>query len=83
MSATAFFVGTGYVALDTGFAYTSRFVSSTQPPNNRSIALYILYQLFPLICLFIFFVLESVLVLRILGEKKPMRGYRSSDCSKC
>ena len=71
-SAVAFFVGTGYIALDTGFAFTDTFTSSTQPPNNRSIALYVLYQLWPLICLFFFFVLETVLVLRVLGETKPM-----------
>ena len=72
ISAIAFFVGTGYVALDTAFSYTKTFVSSKEPPNNRAIALYVLYQLWPLICLFFFFVLETVLVLRVLGEKKPM-----------
>lgn len=71
-SAFAFFVGTGYIALDTGFGYTGAFVSSLDPPDNRSIALYVLYQLWPLICLFGFFVLETILVLRVLGEKKPM-----------
>ena len=71
-SGIAFFVGTGYIALDTGFGYTDAFTSSTQPPNNRSIALYVLYQLWPLICLFFFFILETILVLRVLGETKPM-----------
>ena len=71
-SAIALFVGTGYVALDTAFGYTGTFVSSLAPPNNRSIALYVLYQLWPLICLFGFFVLETILVLRVLGETKPM-----------
>ena len=70
-SAIAFFVGTGYIALDTGFGWTDAFVGSTEAPN-RNIALYVLYQLWPLICLFLFFVLETVLVLRVLGEKKPM-----------
>ena len=75
-SAIAFFVGTGYIALDTAFSYTTTFTSSLNAPDNRNIALYVLYQLWPLICLFGFFVLETVLVLRVLGEKKPMSsGY--------
>lgn len=72
LSGVALFIGTGYIALDTAFSYTQPFVSSTRPPNE-SIALYILYQLFPLICLAGFFLLETILVLRVLGEKKPMR----------
>jgi hypothetical protein len=40
--------------------------------NNRNIGLYVLYQLFPLICLVVFFLLETVLVLRVLGELRPM-----------
>lgn len=72
LSAIAFFIGTGYTALDTAFSWTGRFDSSVNGPNNRNIALYVLYQLWPLICLFLFFVLESYLVLRVLGEKKPM-----------
>ena len=76
LSGIAFFVGTGYIALDTAFGYTPAFVDHHFPPessNNRNIALYVLYQLWPLICLVGFFLLETVLVLRVLGEKKPMR----------
>ena len=69
----AFFVGTGYIALDTAFSYTHTFVPNSSGPGNRNIALYVLYQLWPLICLAGFFLLETVLVLRVLGEKKPMR----------
>lgn len=72
VSGIAFFVGTGYIALDTAFSYTSTFTSSLTG-NNRNIALYVLYQLWPLICLVGFFLLETVLVLIVLGEKKPMR----------
>ena len=81
-SAVAFFVGTGYVALDTAFSYSSTFVRSMTAPN-RNIALYVLYQLWPLVCLFFFFVLESVLVLRVLGERKPMSTYTSQPIRKC
>lgn len=69
-SALVLFVGTGYIALDTGFKWTGQF----DPGSTHNIGLYVLYQLFPLICLAGFFVLESILVLRVLGEKKPMRG---------
>lgn len=71
-SGIAFFVGTGYIALDTAFSYTNTFKSSLTG-ENRNIGLYVLYQLWPLICLAGFFLLETVLVLKVLGEKKPMR----------
>ncbi|KIW99420.1 uncharacterized protein Z518_11408 [Rhinocladiella mackenziei CBS 650.93] len=70
-SAFALFIGTGYIALDTAFSWTGYWDSSLQPPH-RNIALYTLYQLAPLVFMFLFFVLESILVLRVLGERKPM-----------
>jgi hypothetical protein len=70
-SALAIFIGTGYIALDTAFSWTGYWDDSYQG-NHRHIALYVLYQLEPLVCLFLFFVLEAILVLRILGETKPM-----------
>ncbi|GAP85534.2 putative chitin synthase export chaperone [Rosellinia necatrix] len=71
ISAAILFVGTGYITLDTGFGWTGEFDSSYQSPN-RNIALYVLYQLVPLIFLVAFYVLEAVLVLRILGEVRPL-----------
>ncbi|GAB7340756.1 hypothetical protein MBLNU457_7133t1 [Dothideomycetes sp. NU457] len=70
-SAAIIFIGTGYIALDTGFSWTGYFNSTLTAPN-RSYSLYTLYQLVPLVFLFIFLVLETLLVLRVLGEKKPM-----------
>lgn len=70
-SAIVLFVGTGYIALDTAFNWTGHFESSLSG-SNRNIGLYVLYQLFPLVCLFLFYVLEAVLVLRVLGEFRPM-----------
>lgn len=70
-SATALFIGTGYIALDTAFSYSGHFDSS-MGGNNRNIGLYVLYQLAPLVFLAAFFVLETVLVLNVLGERKPM-----------
>lgn len=70
-SALILFIGTGYIALDTGFSWTGYWNSTLNDPN-RSYSLYTLYQLVPLVFLVVFFLLESFLVLRILGEKKPM-----------
>jgi hypothetical protein len=70
-SAALLFIGTGYIALDTGFSWTGHFDSSLFG-DNRNIGLYVLYLLFPLICLFFFFVLEVILVIRILGETRPL-----------
>ena len=70
-SALVIFIGTGYIALDTGYSWTHHFDKSWIG-NNRNIGLYVLYQLAPLVFLFIFFVLETLLVIRVLGERKPM-----------
>ncbi|KAI1269793.1 chitin synthase III catalytic subunit [Xylariaceae sp. FL1019] len=72
LSAAALFVGTGYITLDTGFSWTGKFDSSYDLPQHRNIALYVLYQLVPLIFLVAFYVLEGILVLRVLGEVRPM-----------
>ncbi|KAK8200771.1 hypothetical protein M8818_006087 [Zalaria obscura] len=70
-SAAILFIGTGYIALDTGFSWTGYWNSTLNAPN-RSYSLYTLYQLVPLVFLFVYFVLETVLVLRVLGERRPM-----------
>lgn len=70
-SGAILFIGTGYIALDTGFRWTGHFDPSLNG-ENRNIGLYVLYLLFPLICLVTFFALEAVLVLRILGELRPL-----------
>ncbi|KAF3343980.1 hypothetical protein VdG2_08038 [Verticillium dahliae VDG2] len=72
LSAALLFGGTLYITLDTGFKWTGYWDDSYNSPPNRHIALYVLYQLVPLIFLVAFFVLEAVLVLRILGETRPM-----------
>lgn len=71
VSGLVFFIGTGYIALDTAFGWSGQWASSHSEPY-RNFALYVLYQLFPLICLVTFYVMESVLVLRVLGEIRPM-----------
>ncbi len=72
-SAAALFIGTGFITLDTGYDWTGHFQDSvTDNPPNRNIGLYVLYQLAPLVFLFVFFCLETLLVIRVLGERKPM-----------
>ena len=70
-SAAVLFIGTGYIALDTGFSWTGYWDDTLTAPN-RSYSLYTLYQLVPLVFLFVYFILETVLVLKVLGEVKPM-----------
>lgn len=72
ISGAVLLIGTGYIALDTGFQWTGYWDSSYDGPEYRNIALYVLYQLVPLIFLVAFFVLETILVLRVLGETRPM-----------
>jgi hypothetical protein len=74
ISSLLIFIGTGYIALDTGFSWTGYWDDTLGTPN-QAYALYTLYQLVPLVFLVIFFLLEAFLVLRILGERKPMRKY--------
>lgn len=70
-TAAILLIGTGYIALDTGFSWTGYWDSSYQG-SHQHIALYVLYQLAPLVFLVAFFILEAILVLRVLGETRPM-----------
>lgn len=81
VSAAMLFIGTGYIALDTGFSWTG-YWDSTLTGSNRAYALYTLYQLAPLVFLVIFFLLEAFLVLRILGERKPLSESRRATPGK-
>ena len=73
-SAACFFIGAGYIALDTGFNWSGYWQTQLiQEAPNRAYALYTLYLLAPLLFVVIFFVVQAVVVVGILGEKKPMR----------
>lgn len=65
------FVGVTYVAVDTGVNYSGEF-AVTDPNELKNYALYVLYLLFPLLMVVAFFILESVLVLGVLKETRPM-----------
>ena len=71
-SAAIIAIGTGYIALDVGFGYTT-FFDSTHNPPHQAYGLYILYLFVPLLFISIFFILETVLVIKVLGEKRPTR----------
>ena len=58
--------------MDTALEWTDTFTSNE---DLRNYALYILYLIFPLIALAGYFILESVLVLHVLAEKRPMGIY--------
>lgn len=75
ISAAVLFIGTGFIALDTGFSWTGYFKDTLE--TDRSYSLYTLYQLVPLVFLFVFFCLETFLVVRVLGETKPMSTFAS------
>lgn len=72
LSALVLLVGTGYIALDTGLSWTGYWDDSYDGPRHRNIALYVLYQLAPLVFLVAFYVLEAILVLGVLREVRPM-----------
>ena len=78
ISSLVIFIGTGYIALDTGLNWTGYWEDTRFVPN-QAYALYTLYQLVPLVFIVIFFCLEAFLVLRILGERKRRGGHRRQD----
>ncbi|KAF8242271.1 hypothetical protein K440DRAFT_617709 [Wilcoxina mikolae CBS 423.85] len=70
-SALAVLVGVAYVAIDTGVNYSGEF-KTTNPAELKNYALYVLYLLFPLLLVVAYFILESVLVLGVLKETRPL-----------
>jgi len=71
LSAAIFIIGVGYIALDTGLSWTG-FWDDSYLDHNRNVALYVLYQLVPLVFIVAFFVIEAILVLRVLNERRPV-----------
>lgn len=65
------FIGTGYITMDTALGWTDTFLT-LESEGYRNYALYVLYLLFPIISVAAYFILESVLVLKVLGERRPM-----------
>lgn len=57
--------------MDTALEWTGQFKTSGTE-HYLNYGLYVLYLLFPLIALAGYYILEAVLVLHVLGEKRPM-----------
>ncbi|KAL5600986.1 hypothetical protein BROUX41_005817 [Berkeleyomyces rouxiae] len=70
-SAAPLFLGTTYIALDTGYSW-SGYWDDAYSGSNRHVALYVLYQLMPLVFIVVYFVLECVLVIKVLEEWEPL-----------
>lgn len=69
------FLGTGYITMDSRSkdlgGWTETFLT-TDGGEPRNYALYALYLLFPIVAVAGYFILETVLVLHVLEEKRPM-----------
>lgn len=79
-STAALFIGTGYIALDTGYNWSGYWNGlEVQFNPDRQYSLYTLYLVAPAVFLFIYFWLSFFLVIRVLGEKKPLRKLRSTS----
>lgn len=70
-SSICIFAPTLYVALDTGYNFTGRFISNYSLPN-KAIALFVLCLVLPLFCLVVAFVIWFVIIVRKLGEPKQL-----------
>jgi Chitin synthase export chaperone len=66
-----FFLATTYVAADTAFGFTNIF-KSTPARDLKSVGLFILLVIWPVVAVLLYFVTMSVIVLRVLEEKKPL-----------
>lgn len=66
------FVGTGFITMDSRMnGWTDTFLTLSGD-EYRNYALYSLYLLFPIVAVAAYFILETVLVLHVLEEKRPI-----------
>ncbi|KAI0674725.1 chitin synthase III catalytic subunit [Trametes maxima] len=68
----AFFVATGYIALDVGFSFTSVFGPSDPAVDLHSTPLFVLTSIWPGVAAILYFALMAYVVLGILNELRPM-----------
>ncbi|KAK9459651.1 chitin synthase III catalytic subunit [Lipomyces oligophaga] len=72
LSGLAFFIGTGYIALDSAFDWTGTFDSAPGNPTLlRNYAVYTVYLLFPIIAIVVYMICELNLAIRLLREWRP------------
>ncbi|KAK7203022.1 chitin synthase III catalytic subunit [Myxozyma melibiosi] len=73
LSGLAFFIGVGYIALDSAFNWTNTFDSApSRPELMRNYALYTTYLLWPILAISLYLILQFNLVVRVLRERKPL-----------
>ncbi|TEB24880.1 hypothetical protein FA13DRAFT_1756768 [Coprinellus micaceus] len=71
-----FFGVTVYIGLDVGLGFTDVIGGLSDPPESiRSIALFVLTSIWPLVAALIYLILMSYIVLRVLNETRPMWFY--------
>ncbi|KAI0737470.1 chitin synthase III catalytic subunit [Daedaleopsis nitida] len=73
--AAAFFAATTYIALDTGFHFTSVFGPSSPPADLHNIALFVLTNIWPGAAAILYLVTMVYVVLGMLNEVRPMWYY--------
>ena len=78
-SAVLLFTATLYISLDTGFNLSGHFEDDLF--SSRSIPLYILYLVLPLVCVVGYAITQLILVAKVLGERKPLCKWQSLFCS--
>ncbi|KAL8281242.1 hypothetical protein RQP46_006276 [Phenoliferia psychrophenolica] len=64
-------VGSGYIAVDTGFTVTQYFLSD-DPAKLHSTWLFVLTLIWPAVAAFSYFSVQLVVVVRVLKESKPL-----------
>ncbi|GAA6040084.1 hypothetical protein JCM8097_002022 [Rhodosporidiobolus ruineniae] len=64
-------VGSGYIAADTGLQITN-FFRSDPPQSLHSVWLFVLTIIWPAAAAFIYFIVQTAVVVRVLREKKPL-----------
>lgn len=72
--AAILFLVAAYIATDTSFGFTSIF-KSDPPRDLRNIGLFILLVMWPIFTVLLYFGIMSFIVVRTLGEKKPLFWY--------
>lgn len=64
-------IGSGYIFVDTGFTVTNYFVSK-DPAKLHSIWIFVLTLIWPAVAAFLYFMVQLVVVVRVLKESKPL-----------
>jgi len=69
---------TTFISLDTGFTYTNAFGPSNPPSDLRNVPLFILINVWPALCAFLYLVIMIYVVVQILGEGRPLVWFLAS-----